>query len=391
MLMPLLLVLGGGAVLSWLLAGSLVRSAARASLLAAYVVMVPLRAVPPHPGTVVQRAARAELVDAVRGVPKGSARSDGCDTVLAPWDAGAHLMYYVVSRSVRTVTRASRSRPGTSTPPAVDDPQQNMGADLEVAATSPFFAGHFPDDPMLPGAALLQLVLQRLPAFASDAVKTVAFSRVRFLQPQRPGARLRLAVQALADNHVQVTVTDHSGNTVATIGLALRAHDASTPVGAAAFGSGPTPMAALPELPPAVSLPHTGPARLLTAQLAGDAHALAAAARVPATSPFAAGPWGSVAWIEAAAQAAAAHGALRAARGPTASATRGFLVGLKHMHLARESPLARECRVEVQRLGGNGALAIYAARVIDVDAEIPDAEIMGGELSVWTRTGARSE
>lgn len=64
---------------------------------------------------------------------------------------------------------------------------------LLVAQDAAFFAGHFPGDPIVPGAQLLDLVVQalrvRLPELQGPLEVVVA----KFLHPVRPGDQPELA------------------------------------------------------------------------------------------------------------------------------------------------------------------------------------------------------
>ncbi|CAD5372046.1 CoA ligase [Rubrivivax sp. A210] len=71
--------------------------------------------------------------------------------------------------------------------------------DLRIAPGHPAFAGHFPGRPLLPGAALLSLVVQALerqPALRHRLGATPAIASAKFLAPVGPGARLRLGLRA---------------------------------------------------------------------------------------------------------------------------------------------------------------------------------------------------
>jgi predicted hotdog family 3-hydroxylacyl-ACP dehydratase len=130
--------------------------------------------------------------------------------------------------------------------------------------------------------------------------------------------------------------------------------------------------------PPRAVLPHGEAALLLTRLVRLDGDTLEAVAELPAASPYAQGRWAAAALVEAAAQAIAAHGALTAAaRSPAPRA--GYLVGIKHGSLSARVPLAFPLAVTVERTGGAGPLAIYAARVVAADTVL-----MRAELSVWT-------
>lgn len=66
---------------------------------------------------------------------------------------------------------------------------------LSIAADHPAFAGHFPGQPLLPGAALLAEVLEALldePLLAARVGPAPRLGAVKFLAPVRPGARLTI-------------------------------------------------------------------------------------------------------------------------------------------------------------------------------------------------------
>lgn len=52
---------------------------------------------------------------------------------------------------------------------------------------SPWFAGHFPDNPILPGIAQLKMVADCIAATREDDVRMSALSRVKFKKIVRPG------------------------------------------------------------------------------------------------------------------------------------------------------------------------------------------------------------
>lgn len=66
---------------------------------------------------------------------------------------------------------------------------------LHIPADHPAFAGHFPGQPLLPGAALLAEVLEAVLADAALAARVGCAPRLantKFLAPVRPGAQLEI-------------------------------------------------------------------------------------------------------------------------------------------------------------------------------------------------------
>ena len=66
-----------------------------------------------------------------------------------------------------------------------------------VPADSPWFSGHFPGEPILPGIALIYMAEQAIIQDAlakGEKVQLHALKRVRFTQPVRPGETLSLSI-----------------------------------------------------------------------------------------------------------------------------------------------------------------------------------------------------
>ncbi len=69
----------------------------------------------------------------------------------------------------------------------------------DVPADSPWFSGHFPGEPILPGVALVAAVKQ---AILEEALKKGmqlqlhSLRRVRFMQPVRPGDKLSISINS---------------------------------------------------------------------------------------------------------------------------------------------------------------------------------------------------
>ena len=66
-----------------------------------------------------------------------------------------------------------------------------------VPTDSPWFLGHFPNEPILPGIALINLTQQAIiedAAAKGEEVTFEALKRVRFTQPVRPGESLKVSI-----------------------------------------------------------------------------------------------------------------------------------------------------------------------------------------------------
>ena len=67
--------------------------------------------------------------------------------------------------------------------------------ELSFPADHPAFAGHFPGEPILPGAVLLDAVLQRIAADLGWDLGCCEVASAKFLSIVRPGAQLQLRYQ----------------------------------------------------------------------------------------------------------------------------------------------------------------------------------------------------
>jgi 3-hydroxymyristoyl/3-hydroxydecanoyl-(acyl carrier protein) dehydratase len=79
----------------------------------------------------------------------------------------------------------------------------------EVPVDSPWFSGHFPGEPILPGIALVHIVEQAIIEFAKtkgERFHLHVLKRVRFTQPVRPGETLTVKITGEeTDNEVFFT------------------------------------------------------------------------------------------------------------------------------------------------------------------------------------------
>jgi beta-hydroxyacyl-ACP dehydratase FabZ len=74
-----------------------------------------------------------------------------------------------------------------------------------VTVNEPFFAGHFPDFPVMPGVLIIEamaqvagvLVLSSIPDRHSKLVLLVSIEQAKFRKPVRPGDQLRIEMKVL--------------------------------------------------------------------------------------------------------------------------------------------------------------------------------------------------
>lgn len=65
-----------------------------------------------------------------------------------------------------------------------------LAARMTAEAESPWFSGHFPDNPILPGVAQLKMVADLVAAAGKNLGRLVGLSRVKFRKIVRPGELL---------------------------------------------------------------------------------------------------------------------------------------------------------------------------------------------------------
>jgi len=80
------------------------------------------------------------------------------------------------------------------------EPRRRAVGEKLVSANEPYFVGHFPGAPVLPGVVLCEALAQLAAVVADDeSVRLVGVERARFRRPVLPGEVLHLEVQTLAD------------------------------------------------------------------------------------------------------------------------------------------------------------------------------------------------
>jgi len=75
--------------------------------------------------------------------------------------------------------------------------QDALSVEACTGAGSPWFSGHFPGDPILPGIAILSMVTDAMIHHESERgrkIRITGIRRVRFRQPVRPGEALTISL-----------------------------------------------------------------------------------------------------------------------------------------------------------------------------------------------------
>jgi len=68
--------------------------------------------------------------------------------------------------------------------------KNEIAAQVTTDGESPWFSGHFPDNPILPGIAQLKMVADIIAASREDDVHMTGLSRIKFRKIVRPGELL---------------------------------------------------------------------------------------------------------------------------------------------------------------------------------------------------------
>ncbi len=73
---------------------------------------------------------------------------------------------------------------------AIQQENDEITARVTTDGSSPWFSGHFPDNPILPGIAQLKMVADIIGASREDDLRMTGLSRVKFRKIVRPGELL---------------------------------------------------------------------------------------------------------------------------------------------------------------------------------------------------------
>jgi len=74
---------------------------------------------------------------------------------------------------------------------------KEISADIRVMPDSPWFCGHFPGEPILPGIAQLGMVFDMINQSCNQNLKISSINRVKFKQIIRPNDRLKVIATPL--------------------------------------------------------------------------------------------------------------------------------------------------------------------------------------------------
>jgi 3-hydroxymyristoyl/3-hydroxydecanoyl-(acyl carrier protein) dehydratase len=230
-----------------------------------------------------------------------------------------------------------------------------------ITPSGAYFAGHFPERPILPGVALLALVLDAVSRDSGHpaALRAIPFARLR--RPVVPGDALALAARAGTGGRVRVDLT-RSGAPVASCELILGRPEAppSTVVRA-------PPVLAPAAMPPVDRLvPQQPPMRFVTAIADEAPDGLTCAAQIPSACALVSGESApALAALEAAAQTAAAWEAVRRWRTASGASPRmGYLVALRDVtFFAERIPAERSFLASARLDAAAPPLTRYAVEV----------------------------
>ena len=78
--------------------------------------------------------------------------------------------------------------------------KNEIEAEIQVPPDSPWFRGHFPGEPILPGVAQIGMVKDAIRQARDQDLKVTGVRRVRFKQIIRPNDKLKLIAAPLKEN-----------------------------------------------------------------------------------------------------------------------------------------------------------------------------------------------
>lgn len=219
---------------------------------------------------------------------------------------------------------------------------------IEIPESSPFFAGHFPGHPILPGIAHLALVARELGA------PLVEVRNLKLRRPVLPGDVLDLIPERGEDGLARFELR-RGGEAVS--GGTVRTGDGEPFPAVTGPESGLHPI-------PGDLIPHAPPALLVKAMLEATPEGASAVALIPRDSPFVQdGRAPAFVGLEAGAQTAAVLEALGRS-GDGGGPRIGYVVAIRNARFRSAwLPADQALRVGVKPAGSAPPLSIYEVRV----------------------------
>ncbi len=83
-----------------------------------------------------------------------------------------------------------------------------IATSTKVEETSPWFSGHFPNNPVFPGIAQLKLVADLIQASTTEPLQLHSIRRVKFRKLVKPGEKLDIdVISGNSKNYYLFTIT----------------------------------------------------------------------------------------------------------------------------------------------------------------------------------------
>lgn len=92
-----------------------------------------------------------------------------------------------------------------------------QSSEIHFAGNHPTAAGHFPGNPVIPGALLLDEVMKAV-AGTSDGADEIVIRSAKFFRAVRPGERVRLRWQPAANGSIAFECRTLDGDVLAAAG-----------------------------------------------------------------------------------------------------------------------------------------------------------------------------
>jgi 3-hydroxyacyl-[acyl-carrier-protein] dehydratase len=246
-------------------------------------------------------------------------------------------------------------------------------ATLDIPRDSAYFAGHFPERPILPAVAQLALVVNALarPGGPRTTLRAIPYLRLR--QLVRPGDSLRLGAH---EDGEQIRFELRRGDELVSNGALVLGEPVRRQERSQTMGGGSPPR----ELPPWDELlPHRSPMRFVTAVEAERPDGLTCCARIPIDCALVSqGSVPAFVGIEAAAQTAGTWEVLRRSRDAASAGARiGYVVAMRDVECSIARIPAEETLIaSVALIAVSMPLTHYA-----IDVTLAGTPIVRGTLA----------